>query len=120
MRDSGAGDPKVIHELNRHQHLVALAKAYFLTGDERYSREAIAQMESWIDQNPPSVGINWQSSLEIAIRSISWIWAIFLLLPSEPLTDACAARIGRSLFAQIDHIDRFPFVVQQSQYAPDW
>ena len=108
VHDSGAGDPKVIHELNRHQHIAALAKAYFFTGDERYSQEAVSQIESWIDQNPPSVGINWQSSLEIAIRAISWIWTIFLLLPSRSLTDPVASRIGRSLFAQIDHIDRFP------------
>jgi uncharacterized heparinase superfamily protein len=108
VRDAEAGDPKVIHELNRHQHIVALAKAYFLNGDERYSREAVSQMESWIDQNPPSVGINWQSSLEIAIRAISWMWTIFLLLPSQSLTDAAASRIGRSLFGQVDHIDRFP------------
>lgn len=108
VQDSAAGDPKVIHELNRHQHILGLAKAYFLTRDERYSHEAVAQLESWIDQNPPSVGINWQSSLEIAIRSISWLWTIFLLLPSQSLTDAAASRIGRSLFAQLDHIDRFP------------
>ena len=108
VHDSGAGDPKVIHELNRHQHIVDLAKAYFLTGGERYSQEAVSQIESWIDQNPPSVGINWQSSLEIAIRAISWLWTIFLLLPSRSLTNASASRIGRSLFAQIDHIDRFP------------
>src|SRR6185369_8065999 len=43
VHDSGAGDPKVIHELNRHQHIVALAKAYFLTGEERYSKEAVSQ-----------------------------------------------------------------------------
>jgi len=108
VEDSAAGDPKVIHELNRHQHLVGLAKAYFLARDERYSREAIAQIESWIDQNPPSVGIHWQSSLEIAIRAISWIWTLFLLLPSQSLTEAAASRIGRSLFTQIEHIDRFP------------
>src|ERR1051326_4114428 len=108
VHESGAGDPKVIHELNRHQHIVALAKAYFLTGVERYSQEAVSQMDRWIDQNPPSVGINWQSSLEIAIRSISWMWTIFLLLPSRSLTDGAASRIGRSLFAQIDHVDRFP------------
>ncbi len=108
IHDSAAGDPKVIHELNRHQHIVALAKAYFLTNDERYSQEAVSQINGWIDQNPPSAGINWQSSLEIAIRSISWLWTIFLLLPSEALTEADASRIGRSLFAQLDHIDRFP------------
>lgn len=76
-QDSGGRDPKIIHELNRHQHLPRLAKAYLLTGDERYAAEAVAQLNSWIDQNPPGLGINWQSSLEIAIRAISWLWTIF-------------------------------------------
>src|SRR5262249_30678128 len=31
VHEVGAGDPKVVHELNRHQHLSRLAKAYFLT-----------------------------------------------------------------------------------------
>ncbi len=33
------GDAKIIWELNRHQHLVVLAKAYRLTGKVRYARE---------------------------------------------------------------------------------
>ncbi len=102
------GDPKCIHELNRHQHLPRLAKAWFYTGDERYAREAVAQMESWVEQNPESLGINWQSSLEIALRSISWLWTIFLLLPSSALDERAARRIGKSLFAQLDHVCRFP------------
>ena len=104
--DSEGRDPKIIHELNRHQHLPRLAKAYLLTGDERYAREAIAQLNGWIGQNPPSRGINWQSSLEIAIRSISWLWTIFLLLPSPSFDDASAQRIGDSLFAQLEHVHR--------------
>jgi len=79
-------DPKIIHELNRHQHLPRLAKAYLLTGDERYSSEAVAQLNIWIDQNPPGRGINWQSSLEIGIRAISWLWTIFPLLASRRST----------------------------------
>ena len=105
-----AADAKVVHELNRHQHLPRLAKAFFLTGDELYSREAIVQMESWIDQNPKWDGINWQSSLEMAIRSISWMWTIFLLLPSESLTEANLRRICNSLFSQLDHVYRYPSV----------
>src|SRR5262249_51533999 len=34
--DPEGRDSKIIHDLNRHQHLPRLAKAYFLTGDERY------------------------------------------------------------------------------------
>ena len=104
--DSAGRDPKTIHELNRHQHLPRLAKAYLLTGDERYAGEAVAQLNSWIEQNPPGLGINWQSSLEIGIRAISWLWTIFLLLPSGSLDEASAERIGASLFAQLEHVHR--------------
>jgi Heparinase II/III-like protein/Heparinase II/III N-terminus len=104
--DFAQRDSKIVHELNRHQHLPRLAKAYHLTGDERYAAEAIAQLESWIDQNPPGLGINWQSSLEIGIRTISWLWTVFLLLPSRSFDAAAAQRIGESLFAQLNHIHR--------------
>src|SRR5262249_10011838 len=101
-------DVKIVHELNRHQHLPRLAKAFFLTGNEMYAREAVSQLESWIQQNPMWDGVNWQSSLELAIRCISWLWALFLLLPSESLTEESLRRICRSLFAQLDHVYRYP------------
>ena len=110
LHDSEGRDSKIIHELNRHQHLPRLAKAYLLTGDERYASEAVAQLNSWIDQNPPGRGINWQSSLEIAIRTISWLWTIFLLLPSKAFDEASAQRIGDSLFAQLEHVHRYTSV----------
>ena len=108
--NAASADAKVIHELNRHQHLPRLAKAFFLTHDELYAREAIEQMESWIEQNPKWGGVNWQSSLELAIRAISWMWTIFLLLPSESLDEVNLRRIVTSLFAQLDHIYRYPSV----------
>ena len=107
---SSAVDPKVIHELNRHQHLPRLAKAFFLTGEERYAAEALAQMESWIEQNPRWNGVNWQSSLEIAVRAMSWMWTIFLLMSSKSFDEQAARRILKSLFAQLDHVYRYPSV----------
>jgi hypothetical protein len=78
--DFGAvGDHKVTWELNRHQHLVTLAKARLLSGDEKYSRELMAQWRSWIKANPYPLGINWASTLEVAFRSLSWIWVDHLL-----------------------------------------
>src|ERR1041385_1681028 len=67
-------------------------------------------MESWIDQNPVWHGVNWQSSLEIGIRSISWLWTIFMLLPSKSFDERVARRICKSLFVQIDHVCRYPSV----------
>jgi hypothetical protein len=73
------GDHKVIWELNRHQHLVTLAKARLLSGDEKYTRELMAQWRSWIKANPYPLGINFGSTLEVAYRSLSWIWVDQLL-----------------------------------------
>jgi hypothetical protein len=73
------GDHKVIWELNRHQHLVTLAKAWLLTKDQQYVRELIAQWSSWRQANPYPLGINWGSTLEVAFRSLSWMWVDHLL-----------------------------------------
>src|SRR5215471_2637143 len=68
------GDSKVTWELNRHQHLVTLAKAYRLTGQLHYALELFEQWYGWQEQNPYPIGINWASSLEVAFRSLSWLW----------------------------------------------
>ncbi len=73
------GDHKITWELNRHQHLVTLAKAQLLSGDKKYTRELMAQWRSWIKANPYPLGINWGSTLEVAFRSLSWIWVDQLL-----------------------------------------
>jgi hypothetical protein len=73
------GDAKITWELNRHQHFLTLAKAYWLTGDDRYAREILAQWAHWQKENPYPIGINWASSLEVALRTLSWIWTFFLL-----------------------------------------
>jgi hypothetical protein len=73
------GDSKITWELNRHQHFVTLAKAYWLTGEDKFVREIFAQWTHWHKENPYPLGINWASSLEVAFRSLSWIWTFFLL-----------------------------------------
>lgn len=108
VRDAAAGDPKVVLELNRHQHLPRLAKAWFLLGEERYAAEAVAQLLGWIDQNPPGVGVHWHSALDVALRAVSWTWTLAFLLGSEALDEPAARRIVKSLFAQLDHVRRYP------------
>jgi hypothetical protein len=73
------GDSKITWELNRHQHLVTLAKAYRLTGDERYASEIRSQWRNWHAANPYPLGINWASTLEVGFRSLSWMWMYYLL-----------------------------------------
>ena len=102
-----SGDKKVVWELNRHQHLVVLARAWRRFGDPRYADAIAEQLDSWIEANPPALGINWTSSLELAFRAISWIWAIALLGPGVGRRALPAAAIGVSLHAHGVHIERF-------------
>jgi hypothetical protein len=74
------GDHKIIWEINRHQHWLGLGRAAWLTGDPVFARAILGQLHSWLAANPPLVGINWASMLEIGFRSISWTWAMHCLL----------------------------------------
>ncbi len=78
--DPQNGDHKIIWELNRHQHWLALGRAAWLTGDRAYRDEFVRQLEDWLCQNPPLVGINWASPLELSFRCLSWLWALHLFV----------------------------------------
>jgi len=81
--DPASGDHKVIWELNRHQHWLALGRAWWLTGDPRYRNRVIGEATSWMAANPPLMGINWASALELALRAITWTWAMELFADGE-------------------------------------
>ncbi len=100
------GDSKVTWELNRHQHLATLAKAYRLTGESRYVDEILRQWRHWQAENPYPVGINWASSLEAAFRSLSWIWTYHLLQGSPGLPDFRDEWL-RGLALHGRHIERY-------------
>jgi Heparinase II/III-like protein/Heparinase II/III N-terminus len=102
-----AGDKKVIWELNRHAHFVTLGQAYWLTGDERFAEAFVAQASSWIDANPPKLGINWASSLELSFRAIAWLWALHLFADSDRLTSKFISRFFKYLVAQGRHIESY-------------
>ncbi len=68
------GDHKVVWELGRHQHLTVLARAWRLSGQERFLFEAIDQFRDFQRKNPYPRGIHWTSALEVAFRSLSWLW----------------------------------------------
>ncbi|MEN0139104.1 MAG: alginate lyase family protein [Rhodococcus sp. (in: high G+C Gram-positive bacteria)] len=91
------GDPKWIWELNRLQHLPWLAEAWLFTGEERFCDEAFRQLDSWIEQNPPGIGIGWRGAFEAGIRSISIAVALQGLRDSPALTTARFRAVVRIL-----------------------
>ena len=105
--DRASGDHKIIWELNRHQHWLALARAYHLTGERRFYAEVPRQLASWLESNPPLSGSNWASMLELAFRSLSWIWILHLLTPAAAGTDPSPWSVDLlvALDRQLTHIE---------------
>jgi Heparinase II/III-like protein/Heparinase II/III N-terminus len=102
-----AGDSKVTWELNRHQHLVTLAKAFRLTGDESLATELFHQWNHWHRENPYPLGINWASSLEVAFRTLSWSWVYFLMLGSAAMPEGFRDELCRSLAVSCRHVEKY-------------
>lgn len=97
-------DRKIVWELNRHQSFVVLGRAYWLTGDERYAAAFAQQLTEWIEQNPAGVGVNWSSSLEVALRLVSWTWAISLFRDSPQLTQGLFLHAMKLVGLQARHV----------------
>jgi hypothetical protein len=101
------GDKKIIWELNRHQHFFTLGEAYWLTGEERYAETFARHLDDWIIQNPPGMGINWVSSLEVAFRGISWVWALNFFKNSKSVTPELFHTALRYLYLHGRHIEKY-------------
>jgi Heparinase II/III-like protein/Heparinase II/III N-terminus len=72
------GDAKHVWELNRQQFLIDLGKAWLVTGRDEYAARLQMFVRSWVEANPYGVGVNWSGPLEVAYRSLSWLWAYHL------------------------------------------
>jgi len=97
VSEKGGFDVKVPWELSRFQHLITLGKAYWLTSDERYAREFVSQVESWIDSNPVEFGVNWKSTMDVAIRAVNWILAYGFFRSSTQISSASRKKLAKSL-----------------------
>lgn len=66
------GDIKYLWEINRHLELVTLAQAWRLSGEPRWLDAIALFVDDWLERSPYPCGINWTSSLELAIRLVNW------------------------------------------------
>lgn len=102
-----AGDKKIIWELNRHQYFAALGRAYRQTKNELYAQAFARHISAWMDENPPKLGVNWASSLEISFRAISWLWALYFFKESPSLTPQLALRVLKFLYLHARHLETY-------------
>jgi hypothetical protein len=104
---SDSGDKKIVWELNRHQYFATLGRAFLLTGDQRYAQTFATHLSHWMNENPPGMGLNWVSSLEVAFRAISWIWGFHFFKSSRHLSPALFARALKFLYLHARHLETY-------------
>ena len=107
VEEPEVGDCKVVWELNRHQWLVGLAQAYVLTADDAYASRLVDHIREWMRANPRGVGVNWASSLEVALRLISWCWALSLVRQSKALSAEFFLEALRGVAAHGSQVERY-------------
>ncbi len=91
------GNIKYLWEPNRHLELVTIAQAWHLTGDDRYREGCAKLLDSWFEQCPYPLGINWTSSLELGVRLMNWAFA-WHLIDGANLDGAFRSRWLNSIF----------------------
>jgi hypothetical protein len=101
------GDKKIVWELNRHQHFFTLGAAFRLSGDENYAEAFARHLDGWMEQNPPGLGLNWSSSLEVAFRSISWLWAFHFFQDAKSFSPALFRKALKFLYVHARHIEKY-------------
>ncbi len=101
------GDSKVIWELSRSQWWVTLARAAHLSGDDAMAAEIGGHLRSWLKANPPARGINWASSLEAAMRIVSWSWTLYLTRESPGFGDPERLLLIRGIAEHARHVSRY-------------
>ena len=88
------GDIKHTWELNRHQFLARWGLDYRQTQDEGRAAGVVSLILNWIAANPRYVGVNWTSSLELALRILSWGIALDLC------DGSASAKLARPVIVQ--------------------
>jgi len=107
-------DIKVPWELSRCYHFITLGQAYWFTNDEKYTEEFISQFSDWINENQVGIGVNWKTTMEIAIRNVNWIWAYNFFKHSKIFTKELKYKFIKSIYRHTryiyDHLEYGPIL----------
>lgn len=106
-------DIKIPWELARMQHLPQLVWAYALAENGQigfqpsqvYVREFRNQILDFISTNPPRFGVNWRSTMDVAIRIANWLVSYDLFRAcGEVFDDSFEAMFFHSVYVHGQHI----------------
>jgi hypothetical protein len=106
-------NPNFLHGLNRQSFWKDLGIAYRYTGDGKYVRELVSQLESWSAQTPALKNPDdWQASsphwwlLDASERASNWTFAYMMVLGSPDWTPAANTLFLKKMWEHGDFLNR--------------
>ncbi len=93
----GAGDIKLVWELNRFGFAFALVRAYRRTLDESFAECFWQLVDDWYTHNPPQVGVNWKCGQETSFRAMAWCFGLYGLKDAAASSPERVARLAQML-----------------------
>jgi hypothetical protein len=118
VRHDGS-DVKAPWELSRLQWSPVVAKAYVLTGDQKYREALRSLLTNWMVANPLGEGVNWTVAMEAALRGISLCLTMDLLWPFSQEEKPWLDKLTASLWQHLRFIEahsEFSFLVRSNHY----
>lgn len=98
-------DIKCIWEPARFGWATVLARAYYISRDEKYAEGFWRHTESFLAANPPNRGPNWASAQEVALRLIALVFSYAIFSNSSHTTKERRRLLAGALAA---HTRRIP------------
>lgn len=98
-------DVKAPWERSRFNEFFAVGYAYHTTADNQYADYFYRTLTSWLDENPYLLGINWMCPMDVAIRAINIIWALYFFKDSSSIPQEFWQRVVCSLYDHLIYLD---------------
>ncbi|MGC8690986.1 MAG: alginate lyase family protein [Caldisericum sp.] len=100
------GDIKLTWEVNRFPHLYYLVRAYIITKNSKYVKAFLEQLKHWETSNLYDYGVNWFSGQELAIRVLSWIYALYMMGDDNNFKEDDFQRLLKLIYLHALHIEK--------------
>ena len=96
------GDIRYTWEINRHQFMPYLATLYIKTNEKKYIYRLEKYFDDWIEENKFLKGVNWTSSMEIALRAYQWLIVLYILKDSDIIL--LKNKLCRAIIVSIEYV----------------
>jgi hypothetical protein len=100
------GDIKYVWEPARFGHVFTLARAYAITGDERFPETFWTHVESWVSANLPQMGPHWRCAQEMSLRSMAWIFGLYAFRQSPSSTPERVALLLKQVWYHACNVEK--------------